>query len=351
MWRTLPILKIIGTVFLLVLGFILGLFVYFNLSGPEPREDVSLGVTFSHRYAQDLGLDWKEAYIAILDELGVRKVRIPVYWDLVEKERGTYDYSAIDWQLEEAKKRDVEVILSIGQRVPRWPECHIPAWVKERESDAYREARLLSFLEKTVNRYKENGEITTWQVENEAFLAFGICPPFRVEFLDEEIALVRKIDPSRPILLTDSGELSTWYQAARRGDVFGTTLYRKIYKPGMGYVTYPIGPNFFRFKEKVARLLSPQERFIVIELQAEPWARGWVADASLEEQFRTMDEKQLRDIVRYAKQVQFPEVYLWGAEWWYWLKEKKEYPALWETAKGLFRDSSKKDTMKAEPFI
>lgn len=195
-------------------------------------------------------------------------------------------------------------------------------------------------MEKTVERYREHPEITTWQVENEPFLTFfGECPEFRRGFLDEEIAFVRELDPSRPILLTDSGELSTWYPAAKRGDIFGTTMYRKIHKPGIGYYTYPIGPNFFRFKEKVVRLLTDQDHFIVIELQAEPWASGWVGDVSLEEQFRTMDERQLRDIVTYAKRVRFPEIYLWGAEWWYWLKEKKDYPAVWETAREVFRES------------
>jgi beta-galactosidase GanA len=55
-----------------------------------------------------------ETYIALLDEVGVKKMRLPVYWDLVEKERGQYDFSDVDWQLAEAKKRNVEVILSIG---------------------------------------------------------------------------------------------------------------------------------------------------------------------------------------------------------------------------------------------
>lgn len=339
MWRLLPILKIVGLILGGVLFVVAILFVYFNLPGPAPREDVALGVTFSYRYAEDLGLDWKETYHAILDDLGARKLRIPVYWDLVEQEKGTYDYSAVDWQLEEARKRGAEVILALGQRVPRWPECHIPSWVNERESDAYRESRLYAFLEHTIGRYKDNHpEIIVWQVENEPFLVFfGECPPFRRAFLDDEVALVRRLDPTRPILLTDSGELSMWYPAASRADIFGTTMYRKIYKPGFGYFTYPLGPNFFRFKEWAVRLLTDQERFIVIELQAEPWANGWVGNLPLEEQFRTMDERQLREIVEYARRVRFPEIYLWGVEWWYWLKEKKEYPAVWDTAVELFR--------------
>ena len=59
------------------------IFGFFNLPGPDPEEGAVLGITFSSRYATDLGLDWRETYTALLDEIGVRKVRIPVYWDLV----------------------------------------------------------------------------------------------------------------------------------------------------------------------------------------------------------------------------------------------------------------------------
>lgn len=315
------------------------LFLYFNLPGPAPREDVHLGMTFSARYATDLGLDWRETYLALLHEVGVKKLRIPVYWDLVEPEPGKTNYADVDWQLREAEKAGAEVILSVGQRVPRWPECHIPSWAKEKS--AYdRQQALKGFLAETINRYDQEKVITTWQVENEPFLVFfGECPPLDVKFLEEEIALVKALDHEvkRPVLVTDSGELSVWFRAAARGDLFGTTMYRMIYKGGWGYVTYPLGPNFFRAKELLVRLLTDQENFMVIELQAEPWASGWVANVSLPEQFITMNEKLLEENVTYARRVGFQDIYLWGGEWWYWLKVKKDYPAVWEKGKELFK--------------
>lgn len=332
-------MKKVLRVFLIALGSLLGVFIlffgYFNLPGGTPREDTNLGVTFSSRYATDLGLDWRETYGALLDEMGVKKLRIPVYWDLVEKAPNRFDWNDLDWQIAEAEKRQAEVILVLGQRVPRWPECHIPGWAQK---DAeIRQAALLQFMMETIKRYEHSQAVIMWQVENEPFLTFfGDCPPFEEEFLDVEVALVRKLDPTRPILMTDSGELSLWYQAASRGDIFGTTLYRKLWHENFGYFTYPIGPNFFHFKERLARILTDQKNFIVIELQAEPWAQGWVGDVSLEEQFITMDEYKLRENVEYAKRVGFPDIYLWGAEWWYWLKVKHEYPAVWETAQELF---------------
>ncbi len=332
--------KIIATVALLLLLTALLLFGYFNLPGPEPREDVHLGMTFSSRYAEALGLNQREVYLALLDDIGVTRMRLPVYWDLVERERGVYDFSEVDWQLDEAAKRGVDVILTVGIKVPRWPECHIPQWVGD-DAVSRREG-ILPFIETTVMRYREHSALAKWQVENEPFLRFGICPEFDVTLLDEEIALVKRLDASRPVVLTDSGELSLWVHAAARGDEFGTTLYRDIYseKAG-GYFEYPIGPNFFRFKEKMVRLFTKQQHFSVIELQAEPWASGWIANVSLEEQFKTMNERRLRENVDYARQVGFEDIYLWGGEWWYWMKESKNYPAVWETGKELFQTYGK----------
>lgn len=342
MKRKLFVLKIVGVAVLVTFAIALGFFAYFNLPGPAPREDVALGVTFSQRYARDLGVDWKKAYIAVLDDLGARKLRIPIYWDIVERDKGIYDFSDTDWMLDEAAKRGAEVILVVGQREPRWPECHIPEWVKSEGNGAYREARLTDFVGAAVTRYRDSKALAVWQVENEPFVTFfGECPPLSRDFFDGEIAYVKALDPSRPILITDSGEFSTWTAAAARGDILGTTMYRKVYNPSQGYVTYPIGPNYYRFKAELLKLFMGRDRFIVAELQAEPWANGWVADKSVEEQYRTMNPELLREYVDYAKRVGFSEAYLWGAEWWYWLKDVKGESGVWDAAKELFQTDNR----------
>jgi hypothetical protein len=341
MKRNFFVLKVIGMGILGTLMLAGVLFVYFNLPGPEPRQDVALGVTFSARYASDLGLDWKKTYIAVLDDLGAKKLRIPIYWDLVEKEQGTYDFSDIDWMLDEARMRGADVILVVGQRSPRWPECHIPEWVLSEGSAAYRESRLTDFVGATVTRYRDNRTLKVWQVENEPFVTFfGTCPVFSREYFDSEIAYVKALDSSRPILITDSGEFSTWTAAVSRGDMFGTTMYRKVYNPSRGYITYPIGPNYYRFKAALLNLFLGKGRFIVAELQAEPWVNGWVADATIEEQYKTMNPELLREYTDYARRVGFSEAYYWGVEWWYWLKEIKGESAVWDTAKELFRTTN-----------
>ena len=332
------IFKKIGKIFLWVIGVILALtvilFIYFNIPVAKENSDAQLGVTFSARYAGDIGLDWKQAFIATLDDLKIKKIRVPVYWDLVEKNEGQYDYSDIDWQLQEARKRNAEIVLVVGQKVPRWPECAIPAWASV--SDAKRKSSLLQFVDHTVARYKNEPEIKYWQIENEPFLAFGICPALDANLLDNEIAVAKLQDSSRPIVITDSGELSLWVRAASRADVFGTTMYRTIFKQGWGYYEYPIGPRFFQFKYLLNKIIASQNNAVVIELQAEPWIAGYTTNEPLEEQFKSMNPEQLKSNVTFARKVGFPDIYLWGVEWWYWLKVNKGHPELWETARELF---------------
>ncbi len=330
------ILKIIGWLVLALLAGAILLFIYFNIPVRKENKKAQLGVTFSSRYASDLGMNWKQAYLAVLDDLNVRRIRIPVYWDLVEKTKGQYDFSDVDWQLAEARKRKADIILVVGQKVPRWPECDIPKW--DQHNNQARKEDLLKFIDVTLNRYKNEPEIKNWQIENEPFLKFGICPKPDAKLLDSELALARRIDPSRKIIVTDSGELSLWVKAAKRADIFGTTMYRTIYKNGFGFFTYPIGPRFFRFKYGLIKLLAGQDRAIVIELQAEPWISGWTVSKPLKEQFASMNVKKLKANVKYAREVGFPSIYLWGVEWWYWLKTERNHPELWNAAKKMFAD-------------
>ncbi|TSD01649.1 MAG: Uncharacterized protein Athens071425_378 [Parcubacteria group bacterium Athens0714_25] len=335
-------------VFILVILYItILLLAYFNFPAGKAEKKSELGITFSSRYSQDIGLDWKKNYLALLDDLGIRKIRIPIYWDLVEKEKDVYDFSDIDWQLDEAAKRNAEIILVVGQKVPRWPECFIPKWIGEnndelRNNVEMKNSEILQFVGDVTQRYKNHPAVKYWQVENEPFLAFGDCPSPTIDpnMLDREIEIVRKNDPGKQIIVTDSGELSSWIAASSRADIFGTTMYRNIYRQGWGYYVYPLGPRFFLAKQWLIRKFANQENAVVIELQAEPWVSGWTVHKSLEEQFGSMNEKKLREIVGYAKSSGFPQIYLWGAEWWYWLKMEKNHPEVWEEMRKLIWENN-----------
>jgi hypothetical protein len=315
------------------------LFLFFIASRGKiyKAEELEYGLTFSKKQAIDLGLDWKEAYMAILDDLNVKKMRLPAYWNEIEPANNEFFWDDLDWQLEMASERKAEVILSVGGRLPRWPECHFPDWAA-RMADSERKKELLNMISLVVERYKHNDSVIAWQVENEPFLShFGECPKFDKDFLDKEIMLVRNMD-SRPIVITDSGELSFWIPAAKRADIFGTTMYRDTYSSFLKrYVHYPIGPGFFRFKKNIAGLFAKPDKWIVIELQAEPWGPEPFQNLSAEERSKTMDLQKFKDMIKFSSKTGFKEFYLWGAEWWYWEKVVNKNEGLWDEARLLFR--------------
>ncbi len=314
------------------------LLICFNLPVKKTEEKAEMGVTFSSRYARDIGINWQENYIAMLDDLKIKRIRIPVYWDLVEPKEGKFDFSEVEWQLLEAEKRNAEVILVIGQKVPRWPECFIPEWADV--NDSKRKESLLKFIEVATNHFKSYPAVKYWQVENEPFLDFGICPDIDYDLIDGEIETVRKNDNSKRIIVTDSGELSLWISAAKRADIFGTTMYREVVNKRLGAWKYPIGPNFFKLKKVFIEIFAKQENAIVVELQGEPWLSGWTTGFSLEEQLVSMNSEKLKDNVQFAKNTGLSQIYLWGVEWWYYLKTQKSYPFLWDEAKVIFSENN-----------
>jgi len=300
------------------------------------ENELAYGVTFSKKQAVSLGLDWQRVYLDMFDNLGLEKLRLPAYWDEIENKAGEYNWQDLDWQINEASKRDVEIILAIGGRLPRWPECHFPSWAEEL-SDGQRSGRILQYIRETIERYRDNNNIVAWQIENEPFLShFGECPELEKRFLDEEIALARNLD-DRSIVVTDSGELSVWVPAAQRADIFGTTMYRDTYSKFLErYIHYPITASFFRFKKNIARIFAKPDKWIVIELQAEPWGPKSYQNLNQEERNRTMNLEKFKDIIDFARQTGFREFYLWGVEYWYWEKEINNNPAIWQEAKKLF---------------
>src|SRR6266704_2385239 len=84
-------------VILYTLGIVLSvailLFIYINLPAKASDNRAQIGVTFSSLYAEQIGLNWKDAYLAMLDDLKIKHVRLPVYWDRVEKTEGVYDFA------------------------------------------------------------------------------------------------------------------------------------------------------------------------------------------------------------------------------------------------------------------
>lgn len=290
-----------------------------------PKEEVAWGVSFSKKMSVSLGLDWQKNYIAILDELKPRGIRLAVYWDEVEVEDDKWDFTNIDWQMNEARVRGVPVILAIGQKVPRWPECHIPKWVDTNDAKTKR-AALLDYTKQVTTRYQNYDNLLYWQVENEVFFTFGNCPDpkTRIEDFGKETELVRKLDIMHKIITTDGGEWGGWQKPAKRGDILGVSMYRKVYKPGFGYINLPLTPEYYTFKKNLLRRLLKKPNFpvVIIELGLEPWAGQPLEIIPYNEQVGLFTAQDFSRTIDYARRARFNNYYLWGAEWWYWMKTR-----------------------------
>jgi hypothetical protein len=116
-------------------------------------------------------------------------------------------------------------------------------------------------------------------------------------------------------------------------------MYLYIWNRRLGPLRYPILPSFFRFKHNLTRLLHGDKEAIVIELEAEPWLLQPIVDTPVDIQMQRMGIDKLESIIDFSSKTGFDTFYLWGAEWWYWLK-KNGYPEHWERAQKLFTNTN-----------
>jgi len=322
--------------FLLIFLFLILIFLGYLFVGKAPQaEKITWGVNFSQKHAKDLGLDWKETFLTLLDDLKVRNFKIAAHWDLIEPEDDKFYFDDLDWQINEVEKRGGKLFLVIGMKTTRWPECHIPDWEKNLKKEE-QQKEILEMIEKIVLRYRGRVSVWAWQVENEPFFPFGICPWVDKKFLKKEIELVKSLDSQKPIIEADSGEGSFWINAARFGDIPSTTMYRKVYfRQIKMYIEYPFPPVFYWRKAQIIKFFFGK-KVIVGELQAEPFGPLLLYDLPLAEQEKTMNLERFKNNIEFATKTGFDTFYLWGSEWWFWLKVKQNRPEIWNEAKKLF---------------
>ncbi len=315
-----------------------GLFLFLlNFPVAKPLHMPVFGVTFTPKQAESFGLDWRKTYTAILDDLSVRNVRLIAYWNAIEARKGEYDFSQLDEQMNELSRRGGYAILTIGRKVPRWPECHDPAWLSEKSSEDI-EADLLVYLSAVVTHYKNHPALSRWQVENEVLFPFGVCPNMLTfDALKREVDLVRSLDDAHPIVVTDSGEWSPWMQFVGVGDAIGASMYRGAWNDHLGFIPFPVGPGWYQLRARLLAFFNTD--VFTSELQAEPWGKKSIQEMSVAEGLSLFPPEKLRENVEFAKRVGFPSVYLWGSEWWYWLLQHGD-DRIWMQMKETFNPST-----------
>ena len=292
---------------ILLLGAIFASLIFISINIFEDSfylgQPVKFGVSFSPTYAAALGLEPKQVYRAILEDLEVKNIRIPAYWNEIEPIEGKFDFAELDYYISEAEKHQAKVILAVGYKLFRWPECRSPGWLAL-DSEKVREEKIMNMLKAVIGQYNNNEVVSAFQLENEPYLPFGVCPGNLSKFFPSELALVRTLT-KKPVIITDSGELRDWIAPAQMADYFGTTIYRKVNAPIVSTFHYPLKPWFYRLKANfVKAIFAPSlQKLLVAELQAEPWETEFMSSVPLEKQIKDFPLSAFQANVLFAKKV------------------------------------------------
>ncbi len=286
-----------------------------------PADKTIIGVTYSPRYATYLGLDARQGFLQIVQQLHIKQVRLPIYWSEIEPKEGRYDFQDLDWYVQQAEKNQVELILVTGFKVPRWPECYPPSWLKYSDQQ-FPQQQLHNMLKTVISRYDHSPAVVAWQIENEPQFAFGECKNRTTDSLTVEVHFVRTLT-QKPIVMTDTGEFSSWRTGMRLSDIFGSTLYRDAHFPPVGHLYFPIQPWFYHLKSEMARyFFAPNnQKTIIVELQGEAWVEDGIAHTSIDQQLSLFPLEILKDNIKYAQKAGFDTIYVWGIEWYLYLAQ------------------------------
>ncbi len=332
--------------------FLLALFLLVLLPPNVHAQRIQFGTTFSKQQCQYLDLDWKETYRAILD-FPWDVIRLGAYWSETELLKDQYDFTDLDWQIKQAKEKNLSIILTVGMKAPRWPEYFIPSWVMEKtrlplwgivSDNLYLQERALKFIETVVRRYQNEMAIQYWQVENEPLNRFG-GHRWKIgkAFLDQEVNLVHKIDRhNRHIILTVSTYPNSFLNfisylftpgdpippTLKLCDILGINVYPFIGQSFWGHNFYFTSSQkdrkaYFTKIRNMARL--EKKRILISELQAEPWEPGkLVHKEKLNPPSSWPEDSKLA--IKELLSLDYRIFLLWGCEYWYYQKTKHQNP-------------------------
>ncbi len=299
-----------------------------------------IGASFIPAYAESLGLDPKETMDALLNDVGIRHFRLVSYWNQLEPQPGQYDFTVLDWQFEKAEAVNAKITLSLGLRQPRWPECHMPDWATNQPASQW-QPQLETFITQTVNRYKNSPALVSYQLENEFFLkGFGTCTNHDRNRLVSEYNLVKKLDPKHKLIVTRSNNALGVPVGGPTPDEFGISIYKRVWDAALThrYLEYPFPAWYYAFVAGTQKIVTGRD-MIIHELQAEAWPPDsrFISEVSLEEQNKSFNAERFEHRLKFGEGTGMREIYLWGAEYWYYRVIHERDNSLWNVAKKVFR--------------
>ncbi|MFM2432055.1 MAG: hypothetical protein RLZZ511_3268 [Cyanobacteriota bacterium] len=327
---------------------------------PNP-DRIYLGTTFSPLQCYYMGLDFRRAFAAIAG-LGLDRIRLGAYWNVIEPQRGQYDFSELDWLLDVCAAQGIEVAIAVGMKVPRWPEFHFPEWVSavgdtgagamalDQRSPKVAELAL-GFVDRVVAHCKNAPAVKYWQIENEPFTRLEIAGGRFLSpgFVGREIELVRsRMLPGQKILLTNAIHLPSpklsedqpaFEDSLRLADAVGINVYTKVPYGVPGQYLEPTMAFWQTLQDWQGAMAGANREAWVAEAQAEPWENGALV-AVQRRNYPSATPIRMRNLVRQLKAIQYGTILLWGSEYWYWQRQQRNNE-WWYEAKKLVAEIRK----------
>jgi hypothetical protein len=293
-----------------------------------------------------MGLDYQEAFRQICS-LGFNRLRLCSYWHEIEPAEKQFDFTTLDWLLEESHRHGIEVVLTVGMKAPRWPEFHFPDWLRARLDTTNRAAvdlnpeiadRALQFTQAVVNHTREAPNLTYWQIENEPFTRLDITAGRYLSYgyVRREAELVRSLArPHQKLLMTTAISLPAadlaeddraFQESLQMADSIGINVYTKVPAGNSTFYLQPQPSYWQKLKEWQTSLINSNKEDWIAEAQAEPWEPNQLV-AMAKAEYPSCTPKRTSNLVNSLTDLGYSTVMLWGCEYWYW--QKKNDRNLW----------------------
>ena len=363
---------------LLAVALILGqAWLLVRLSWPHraPLGDPEFGINFSCDQAEYLLLEepggpdvpngrpgraeWcAETLDTLLRGLDAQFVRLSVEWDQVEPREGEFDFALVDALLAVSERNGTEVLLSLGMKAQRHPEYYLPDWLTERvaiQRDGDPSAvplvreRALAMVAEVARHVAASPVIGAWQAENEPYHASPRAENWRLgrEYVAEVVEALRAADPSaRPVVINHAEvyvQDRRWKWTVEDADIAATSMYpQRIYEfAGFRFVRsiLEIGPFAPNYAARGRAAHAAGDEYWLTELQAEPWAHPDNRLISPANPALDLTPGNFERNIEYARRSGADRVYLWGAEWWLFERDRKGDGSWWERARELLAGS------------
>jgi hypothetical protein len=256
------------------------------------RRPIYLGTTFSQLQCRYLGLDARTAFRHICS-LGFDVIRLCSYWNELEPVKNQFDFTMLDWLLDESHRQEVDVVLTVGMKAPRWPEFHLPDWLNARHDTSSRSKpldqnqeiaeRTLYFIQTLMQHTRHAANLKYWQIENEPFTHLDITAGryLSAAFVQREVELVRSLAlPDQKVLMTnaislpaaeDAGDDRAFRESLALADAVGMNVYTKVPVGNSSRYLEPQEAYRTKLRDWQKTLVNHGKEDWIAEAQAEPW--------------------------------------------------------------------------------